>query len=137
MISLETARKLKEAGLKWEPQEGDLCYDTQNERITSITEEDGEFYQKIKDTQANELVYFRKNTIWIPRLDQLLAEIEWYFNWNIGSGEFWPDKPKYCMGLFGEDGQYVKGQFYANSPDEAAAQALIWILEQEGQADEF
>lgn len=124
MLSLETAKKLKETGLEWEPKECDFYYRTWNPGCSSeytcreiLTEDELESGLCKGDTFA-------------PRLDQLLAEIEKVFDWNIGSREFWPDKPKYCMGLFGDDGQYIKGQFYGHTPEEAAAEALLWILKE-------
>lgn len=126
MLSLETAKKLKDAGMQWEPNYADL-YQLIIEGIENIYCYDESILACLEIN--------RYNPTWIPRLDQLLAEIEKRgYNWNIGSGEFWPDKPKYCMGLFGEEGQYIKGQFYGDSPDESAAQALLWILEQEAKA---
>lgn len=126
MISLETARKLKEAGLQWEPQMGDFLYyftvlgTTVTWRISVISEDDNE--------DSNIVIYIDDGDwIFAPRLDQLLAEIEkrgW--KWSIV-----PSRNRYCL-IF----TTVK-QFVADSPDEAAALALLWILEQEGQADEL
>jgi len=73
-----------------------------------------------------------KNKIWLPRLDQLLAEIERRgFRWDIGNLGCFGDHDV-CIGLFDwEDRTYIKGQFYADTPEDAAAQALLWLLEQE------
>ena len=62
MISLGTAKKLRDAGLEWNPQEGDWFYSW-----------DGRI--------ANLLVFLsnfniQEEFIFVPRLDQLLAEIE-------------------------------------------------------------
>lgn len=120
MLKYETAKALQDAGLKWEPQLGDLFVADYNNGLGPTP---------VDVVKTDNFGDPGPEHIWIPRLDQLLVEIEKVFDWNIGSGEFWPDKPKYCMGLF-YDGKYVKGQLYGDTPEEAAAKALIWILKE-------
>lgn len=99
MISLETAKALKDAGLVWEPKLGDL---------------------------------FK-----LPRLDQLLAEIV-KNNWGCRLSVLWiEDFPKgyECLLARTEETEEGKWEEYAQrfvtaSPEEAAAQALLWILNQ-------
>lgn len=122
MISLELAKRLKGLGLKWEPQEGDRIYKSKNE-IATMCKGCGMFHygtlETYLETWKNAYI-MDKRYVWIPRLDQLLAEIE---------------KRGYKWGLLYEGQISVsKGTNYktfdANSPEEATAQALIWILEQ-------
>lgn len=153
MLSLELARRLKLAGLAWEPQKGDQYKELSYERLTQIYD-------------GNPVYEYRvKNSIWLPRLDQLLAEIEkrgWdidlmHFAKNRDNTEVRDDPSWSCeVNKFlrlrqGDDGSpklmgtdhevNVNGPwqeerlnefFDADSPEEATAQALIWILEQEG-----
>lgn len=67
MLSLETARELKEAGLEWEPQFGDFYYTYHN--ALAVAEK--------TYPCGNEWVTIRHEIMtFAPRLDQLLAEIE-------------------------------------------------------------
>lgn len=112
MLSLETARKLKDVGLKWEPQKGDQIFNP---------------YYGEPEISTCPPPKAPNYIIWIPRLGQLLAEIEKQgWKWSIV-----PSRNRYRLIL-----TTVK-QFVADSPDEAAAAALIWILEQEGKPNEF
>lgn len=86
MLSLELAEKLSKAGLAWEQKFGDIIWDWH--------EED---YVVIDQGKCIDPWY----AVWLPRLDQLLAEIE---------------KRGY-------------GYFDGDSLEEAARQALLWILE--------
>ena len=75
MIGLELAKKLKEAGLEWEPKFGDHYI------IPAVFEEG---LREIMDTK--QIMSYHKNPkeweesirgfVFTPRLDQLLAEIE-------------------------------------------------------------
>lgn len=67
------------------------------------------------------------------RLDQLLVEIEgekwsWYLTrdiFDVATCAIWPkNKP------FMDDGYIAKAYTPENAPEEAAAQALLWILQQ-------
>lgn len=116
MLSLELARKLKEAGFEWEPKFGDHYI------IPAVFEEG---LHEVMDTK--QIMSYHKNPkeweesirgfVFTPRLDQLLDEIE---------------KRGYKWGLLYEGQISIsKGTNYktfdANSPEEATAQALIWI----------
>ena len=112
MLCIKTASKLKLAGLRWEPQMGDFMYN--NDIIDCLDFADMSFAAGYEDLTHQGDVGF------IPRLDQLLAEIEkrgW--KWSIV-----PSRNRYRLIL-----TTVK-QFVADSPEEAAALALLWILEQ-------
>jgi len=65
VISLETAKKLKEAGLEWETETGDLW----------IQPDYPEYLRAVDYDPTGHGDPLEKN-IWIPRLDQLLTEIE-------------------------------------------------------------
>ena len=119
MISLETARKLKDAGLQWEPQMGDFMYN--NGIIDCLDFSDMSFAAGYEDLTHQGDVGF------IPRLDQLLAEIEkqgwtWMLYAPNNDGKYGIDVGK---GLIYHSNQTVM----ADSPEEAAALALLWILE--------
>ena len=109
MISFEIAKKLKAAGLKWEPKHGD-CYAETNGLI------DLYWSMTVKSPEDTRL------QIWLPRLDQLLSEIE-----NRGYG--WDLRAIACDEYRCDllNSHYM---FSAMSPEKAAADALLWILEQ-------
>lgn len=122
-ITLELARKLKEAGLRWEPKRGDWCY-LEDAGLTEPL--------LVTSYKSKGWVNDEDDIVWLPRLSQLLAEIEKRgYRWDIGNlGGFGDNEEKVCIGLFGWDTrQYVKGQFYADTPEDAAGKALLWILE--------
>ena len=120
MISLETARKLKEAGLKWEPD------------ITGGTSEGDWYYWSdgrldVLGHRDYHVLNHLETITWAPRLDQLLAEIErrecWYSLARESGGD------NYSLMLWkAHCGIEI---FYAATAAQAAAQALLWILEKE------
>ena len=119
MLSLELAKRLKELGLEWEPQRGDQYRELLYKRLTQIYDADPKNEYRIKDS------------VWLPRLDQLLAEIEKRgYAWELSVDE--ADKPPYAICFFSTPREIGQKWFTADSPEEAAAKALIWILEQEG-----
>mgnify|MGYP000946300070 CR=1 FL=1 len=171
MVSLETARKLKEAGLKWEPQIGDyfaIADDGEELREswdiapTNVYVVSGE--HQIVDELGGRMVFFggglcvrgagcRANEthcycmnkkgfnpdikvfsvaswekkLFLPRLDQLIASME-DRGYRVESMQdacyiFHPQKSSRWQ------------EFLAENRIEAAAQALIWILEQEQAVD--
>lgn len=115
-ISLDTARKLKDAGLKWEPETCDTYYWPRKfNNPVQVMHRDFDLLQKEQDT---------KGIVWAPRLSQLLAEIErrecWYSLARESGGD------NYSLLLWkAHCGIEI---FYATTADEAAAQALLWIL---------
>lgn len=95
MLSIETAKKLKDAGLVWNPDIGDIFF---------IEEE----------------------WLFAPRLDQLLAEIEKRgYGWKLEKFHAYNLRRMQIYKI-----NDLLGCFEADSPEEAAAQALLWILEQ-------
>ena len=141
MISLEKAKKLKEAGLEWEPQIGDMFY-WQNGKdwgIIRLPSEDA-------NNNLDEIRDYIDEGFWIfaPRLDQLLAEIEKRgYSWEMRtvidesqSVRFNAKNIAYWIHVWKtghiewEDG--FKRAF--TSPSNAAASALLWIYEGRAKA---
>ena len=141
MISLEKAKKLKEAGLTWEPQEGDLVCHSEAEDYFYITTDDMEDY--VQATRIDK-EYAYSIAIFLPRLDQLLAEIEKRgYSWEMRtvidesqSVRFNAKNIAYWIHVWKtghiewEDG--FKRAF--TSPSNAAASALLWIYEGRAKA---
>ena len=127
MLSLELVKRLKELGLEWEPQRGDWYYNhhgyvSGTTTTLDLLNEVTVLIQSIARDYANRTVCF------VPRLDQLLAEIE-------GRGYGWKLEKFHAYNLRRMQIYKINdllGCFEADSPEEAAAKALIWILEQEG-----
>ena len=127
MISLETAKKLKEAGLEWEPKFGDYY------KIPVVFEDGMTEVMDIKQVMS-----YHKNPeeweesinsfVFIPRLDQLLAEIERLgWKYELRNDEAGID---YVCFVFSEGyNEYA----HANTPTNAAAEALLWIYERRNQ----
>lgn len=139
MISFETAKALKDAGLEWEPKLGDLfntleCIDAENTSFGIWDEEMQEAY----DTPGADIDGMHKGSLWLPRLDQLLAEIV-KNTWGCRLSVLWiEDFPigYECLLSRREETEDGKWDVYAQrfvmaSPEEAAAQALLWILRRE------
>lgn len=114
MISVETAKKLKEAGLEWKPRCLGDEYRTPEKTIGIIC----------ACTCEQETDGYYQERIWLPRLDELLAEIEkrgWqielvkYARWRI---TIWKIQWR------------KQGLFIGETPGEVAAKALIWLLKQ-------
>ena len=130
MLSLELVKRLKELGLEWEPQRGDWYYNhhgyvSGTTTTLDLLNEVTVLIQSISRDYANRTVHFA------PRLDQLLAEIEKRgYAWELSVDE--ADKPPYAICFFSTPREIGQKWFTADSPEEAAAKALIWILEQEG-----
>jgi len=112
VISQKTAEKLKAAGLKH-----------------LITIGDG-VYREIG-----------KEDVWLPRLDELMAEIEgrgYVFtiaSANTPEGNHMAETIKTSKFIDEENKIYLfsltKKEHYAHTPEDAAGQALLWVLEQE------
>jgi hypothetical protein len=120
-ISVELAKKLKAAGLVWEPRAGDFYI---NSRFLNTVE-------IVNSGMVRATEILKDGYTWCPRLDQLLVEIERRgFRWGINNLGSFGDHDV-SIGLFNWEGRtYIKGQFYTDTPEDTAAQALLWILEQ-------
>jgi hypothetical protein len=125
MISLELAKKLKDAGLKWEPETGDGFRNVFMETDHFITYRSIDRFKSITHTQE----YTEKNDfVWLPSLSQLLAEIEGRgYEWSIGKvGNLYLIGVKEVSPI-----RVIPKTLRADTPEDAAAGALIWILERE------
>ena len=133
MISLDMAKRLKDAGLKWEPKVRDFAYDHSG----NIGLTDAQGIQEVVAWEKNNgrpfnLEYQLVSVAFAPRLDQLLAEIE-KREYNVDSEQLdgaktyiasiWKLDPM-PIGLFQKD-------FESKSREDAAALALEWILKGE------
>ena len=120
MISLEMAKKLKEAGLEWNPDIGDIFfYDEEHWDSLSLNDViNGEFKGEILD-------YIEEEWLFAPRLDQLLAEIE-----ELGYSWFTEtDTERYFIRVVEIKKPNNFHVVFLDTPEEAAAEALLWIYE--------
>lgn len=125
MISLEKAKALKEAGLAWEPERGDRYYAVgcANGEIKYIGLIDRLPFGYFCDIVA----------VFAPSLSQLLAEIEKRgYCWKL-----YKNYTKFLTGFY-DIALYQKSAinqryhtpFAVDTPEDAAADALLWILGQ-------
>ena len=136
MISLELAQKLKNAGLQWEPKPGDwyharlwkpmlIAYQSTIAQYIQVTDTENEHLPHTRTATIAELL--KENDVWLPRLDQLLAEIEARgYLWNL-------NKFRCCIISevdYNNKNWKAEKEFKDNpSHEDAAARALLWILE--------
>jgi len=151
MISFEMAKELKDAGLEWKYNQSDCFYYLLSTSINNFN--NGKYTGIITHTYkypGNKFVYSGewgfgfnldgeeveeeikkvvKNYIFAPRLDQMLIEIEKKKYEHIKL-EYWRDwdEGKGIWQLMIWKGTWY--EFKANTPEEATALALIWILKQ-------
>jgi hypothetical protein len=121
MITLELARKLKEAGLVWEPKKNDTYWNADSKKVTTVWR---------PWRMINPWYY-----VWLPSLSQLLAEIEGRGHCIFLSGPYFKQKEWRCK-LEDENGpvDYKYSDFVGpNGPEEAAGLALLWVLENENK----
>lgn len=143
MISLDLAKRLKEAGLEWEPKIGDFAWYKEHQgviicidsRILIIQWSDlGRCYS---DFWAGDALP-PENMLFLPRLDQLLAEIERRgYGYDLHTLTTNHEHKYYCAIKLLECACGYRidniswGPFKADNPEDAAAKALIWVLERE------
>lgn len=130
MISLELAKKLKEAGLEWEPKQGDFYwFVTPDESQTGFVQSNrgAEGFKAHVDRCRGIVCTY----VFAPRLDQLLAEIEKRgFIWALDVSATNGNKViGYAMNIATSLDWEDEEEFRSDSPEEAAASALLWILE--------
>lgn len=127
MISLDLGRRLKEAGLEWEPKLGDKYgFKTDRGQLEFL------ICSKRDIVKISEYKVFK--IYWLPRLDELLAEIERRgYRWHL-----YPytlpinNKTTYaCEVMYGDNTFFV---YTGDSPEDAVGFALIRILEREKEA---
>ena len=129
--SLKLAQKLKAAGLEWEPKLLD-CYVIDDNNIPELdpsvvciakTQSDIDAIKELSHAWHPRVI----QTVWLPHLDQLLTEIEargwrWSFA-TTGS----------CYGCYIVNVDSKKEhESITGTPEDVAARALLWILEQTG-----
>ena len=122
MISLELARKLKEAGLEWEPQMYDFFTMIILEKpiIACVTD------KWTLDSVRKEVLEFKgERRLFLPRLDQLLAEIYETYNFTLHSSGY--------IVLRKKGSGMVAEHFHSDTLENAAAEALLWIYERRNQ----
>jgi hypothetical protein len=135
MISLELAKKLRDAGLRWEPKEGDYCY--YDEKLDLLAGENLASTVKLHNLITKNPEYQDMGPIWVPSLDQLLGEIEargWEYEQGVLyvlGGPMMPGKHKhgYWCEIWSIKDLSITCREPADTPEEAAGRALLWILE--------
>ena len=120
MISRDLATELKAAGLeRHNPQQRDLFWVKGSKLLNPMVYG---FHHGIDEYED----------IWLPTLSDLLAEIEargW--EWELRKPG-WSDT--YCMALYkSKDGLETQQGTEGDTPEEAAAKALLWVLKEEGK----
>ena len=124
--SLDLSRKLKSAGLVWEPKRFDYfqMIVMENSLTTCLTDE-----WSVKSIRKETVEFRNKSRLWLPRLDQLLAEIE-ARGWEVDSVQH---KGKYaCDIAYLSDTVHTKYQTFAGETrEDAAGLAYLWIMEQD------
>lgn len=144
MINLEIAEKLKKAGLQWEPKRGNTVYheltDCGGIVLYSVAKtDDGNYHFTVHRDSGGFHSSYASHCIWLPRLDQLLTEIERRGYWPglekvMGVGyvvKLWviPDKP------IQDIDNITQMEFITpKSWEDATARALLWILGEKGGA---
>ena len=120
MISIELARKLKDAGLNWEPKKGDWFIDLDFPENANLNREDNPCLSR---------EYFA----WLPSLSDLLAEVErrgWAWSINMIEEEMVPyhvsADSKYEFNLAPKETPYIlEFSTLSTFPEEVAGQALL------------
>ena len=125
MVSLELAKKLKDAGLEWEPKKFDLYtaeFTNGSSGIFSVLY-DGQNLESVTGTEF----------IWLPSLSQLLAEIEGRgYWWDVSHGLVDDGVNKYRLTTSKKHNTSIPLMiFNSETPEDAAASVLLWILERE------
>ena len=116
MISLGLAKELQAAGLKPRHDECELYWIAEVGEVMHVS---GGYAPDWED-------------VWLPSLSQLLAEIEWRgYSGNLN----FRTKSTY-LNLYKKDDSCQCDNFidtfYANTPEDAAGKALLWILQNHG-----
>ena len=131
MISLETAKALKDAGVKWEPQKGDWAYNLSGilllmsygcDECCLYSSQKAMFNDWKNASEQDNIAWFA------PSLFQLLAEIEARgYRWSLTH-----KSQGYTIEVW-ESLKIVKDMSWvtsADSTEKATAQALLWILQE-------
>lgn len=107
MLSLQTAKKLKDAGLEWEPNLGDFYYKTPFAKPSLLD---------------NAMINSIKESIFVPRLDQLLREIH-----KRKCRCYWESNQLCSVYLIWNVHEESK-VFTSKVLEDAVANALLWLM---------
>ena len=118
MLSLELSQKLKATGLVWKPKLGDLFV---------VDYDNGLGPTPPKVVAGDNWGTPGRENIWLPRLDQLLAEVARRWEGRSFTLNKYPREWSLILFLDGD----IPHHFDGNTAEEAAAKALLWQLEQE------
>ena len=123
IISLKTAKALKEAGLELEAKKGDWYWAFGTNSIELIA--------------VDRVSITPRNIVFLPRLDQLLVEIEKQGYIVETGGPYNSDdgKPYLCCFNSPQYDSTCCESFWGEMRKEAAAEALLWILHNQGSDD--
>ena len=128
MISLEKAKKLKEAGLKWEPKTGDWFY-RKDGVIGIVIDVSGGGWWAVFPPDGKEVAFCIEEAdgfVSARRLDQLLGEIYETYNFTLHSSGY--------IVLRKKGSGMVAEHFHSDTLENAAASALLWIYEGRAKA---
>jgi len=110
VLSLELAKKLKDSGLR--PEAGNVSFF---------------WIAEVDEIMWVDPIYEPEDDdVWIPRLDQLLNEIEKRYTGSIHIWNPRDDRGKWAISLGGRF-----KVFFADTLEDAAGKALLWLLERE------
>lgn len=137
MLSIELSRKLKNAELEWEPKFGDWCY--YDDKACVVAKFLGPYVidAVLLDTGTLIRAHIALFTF-SPRLDQLLAEIErrGYFPEVSKEVQLYRCVLRMRDGGTGELREIRDSESYGETWEDAAGKALLYILEQEKEAEQ-
>lgn len=129
MVSVDMARRLKGAGLRWEPKLGDWAVWQKDIGLVDIELSNGIVRINHGSGYTYETV---EKCLWFPTLSDLLGWLEGRVNRLTGGNGYWwnayqdaNNKWRYSLTL--SEGP----QFHAETPEDAAAKAVLWVLENE------
>jgi|LSQX01.3.fsa_nt_gb hypothetical protein len=134
MISYEMAKELQKAGLKWNPEVGDLFYYAEGTKYDSLSKHDekaspytGEVYGF-----ADEILDFIEEGefVFVPSLSQMLKEIKalGYLYLLLFVPHAYLTDYLCCIT---KDGSSWGQNIVDSSTEKAVARALLWALEKE------
>ncbi|MGB9660684.1 MAG: hypothetical protein ACPL5F_01535 [Moorellaceae bacterium] len=129
-VSLEMAKKLKEAGLQWEPTEGDV--------FVALGDQNDVLAYTI--TPPRVIYMDKERNLWLPTLSDLLEWLEGRGYYVDMYAEKWGSKRIYGCELGRPDSIMdavcLVAEFTGDSYEDVAAKAVLWVLEQKaGKGD--
>lgn len=123
-VSYEMAKKLKDAGLRWEPKIGDFHLQDNETEIRIC-----QYIPPNKEELAD-------RCLWLPTLSDLLEWLEGRGYWWSIHTMAWEDWTiKYLIVIYEKD---ISTEYFteahriiSDTPEKATAEAVLWVLEQE------